>query len=786
MAWLRQMPEAATPSAMLGLIERLEHARAIGIAPDRGHLLHQARLEQLVREAGRTTVQHIAAYERQRRHATLVAVTLDITATLTDQAMEMFDRLVGAMFRRSEARQERALRSDARAINEKVRLYARVGAALIAAHDGKEDAFEALATVIPWERFRASVAEAAALARPEDLDVHGRLGEHYAGARRWSPAFLDAFSFASVPAAAPLLRAIALLREVNRSGASLPDSAPTSFVRQRWAPHVLPGGTIDRRHYELCVLSELRERLRAGDVWVVGSRQYRSFEERLISAEAVRELQRAGTWPLAVDTDFERFIASRRTQLDERLKEVDACAAAGSLPEVTVTKGVLKVTPFGKATPPEAAALAARLYSMLPRVRITDLLAEVAGWTGFLDGFTHLRTGDTATDRRVLMAALLADGLNLGLTRMAEVCNIANLGQLAWTADWHIRDETYRLALRCLVDQQQREPFAAIFGSGVASSSDGQFFQAAGPGRDAGRLNAHYGQRPGFKVYTHVSDRYAPFHSKLIAATASEALHVLDALLCHGSEVTTRRHHSDGGGDADLVFAFCALFGFEFAPRIPDLKHRRLYSFGSPSDTPALEPMIAGRLNVGLMRAHWSEILRIAASIRTGTVSASLIMRQLAAHPRQNGVAMALRELGRLERSLFMLDWISTPSLRRETGRELNKGEARNSLARAVFIHRLGEIRDRTYENQQHRASGLNLLVTAIILWNTRYLERAVQALRRVEEVPDALLVHLSPLGWEHVNLTGDYVWAAAGEVSENNDGMKPLRPLSDVHIKAA
>ena len=89
-------------------------------------------------------------------------------------------------------------------------------------------------------------------------------------------------------------------------------------------------------------------------------------------------------------------------------------------------------------------------------------------------------------------------------------------------------------------------------------------------------------------------------------------------------------------------------------------------------------------------------------------------------------MAAALRELGRLERTLFTLDWISEPELRRETGQELNKGEARNSLARAVFIHRLGEIPDRTYENQQHRASGVNLLVTAIILWNTRYLERTV------------------------------------------------------------
>jgi hypothetical protein len=117
---------------------------------------------------------------------------------------------------------------------------------------------------------------------------------------------------------------------------------------------------------------------------------------------------------------------------------------------------------------------------------------------------------------------------------------------------------------------------------------------------------------------------------------------------------------------------------------------------------------------------------------------------------------------------------------------ELNKGESRNSLARAVFIHRLGEIRDRTYENQQHRVSGLNLLVTAIILWNTRYLERAVAALRQVEDVPDHLLTHLSPLGWEHVNLTGDYVWAIAEQMTENPDGFRPLRlPPDPIRLAA-
>ena len=218
------------------------------------------------------------------------------------------------------------------------------------------------------------------------------------------------------------------------------------------------------------------------------------------------------------------------------------------------------------------------------------------------------------------------------------------------------------------------------------------------------------------------------------------------------------------------------MLGFQFAPRIPDLKDRRLYSFAKPSTYPTLEPLIAGRIDVGLIRAHWTDILRIAASIRTGTVTASLILRQLASYPRQNGVAAALRELGRLERTLFTLDWLEDLELRRQTSQELNKGESRNSLARAVFIHRLGEIRDRTFENQKHRASGLNLIVTAIILWNTRYLARAIETMRKTERVPDDLLAHLSPLGWEHVNLTGDYIWGAETSITENTDGLRPLR----------
>ena len=158
-------------------------------------------------------------------------------------------------------------------------------------------------------------------------------------------------------------------------------------------------------------------------------------------------------------------------------------------------------------------------------------------------------------------------------------------------------------------------------------------------------------------------------------------------------------------------------------------------------------------------------------------MTASLMLRKLGSYPRQNGLAVALRELGRIERTLFILDWLQSVELRRRVHAGLNKGEARNALARAVFFNRLGEIRDRSFEQQRYRASGLNLVTAAIVLWNTVYLERATHGLQgNGHAVDEALLPYLSPLGWEHINLTGDYLWRSSAKIGAGK--FRPLRPL--------
>jgi TnpA family transposase len=475
-----------------------------------------------------------------------------------------------------------------------------------------------------------------------------------------------------------------------------------------------------------------------------------------------------------VPATAEAYLAKRRALLDRRLAEIATKAAADRLEDVRIAQGAMRISPLKATTPEEAEALAERLYGMVPAVRVTDLLAEVDRWTGFSATFTHLHTGLPTDDPRVALTAVLADATNLGLTRMADACAIASYRQLAWTAGWHLREETYRRALAALVNAQQAQPLAAHFGAADVSSSDGQHFPTGGLGEAVGAFNARYGRNATTLLYTHVSARHAPFHTAAIPPSG-EAAHVIDGLLYHEADLNSAVHHTDGGGVSDHVFALAHVLGFRFAPRIPNLAERRLYAFG-PADTwPALEPFIAGTIDTKLIAAHWDDVLRLAASVRTGRVSASLMLKRLGAYPRQNGLALALREVGRVERTLATLDWLERPELRRQATAELNKGEARNALARAVCFHRLGRLRDRTAELQQHRASGLALVTAAIALWNTVYLGRALDALRRRgEAVPDALLAHIAPLGWQHVNLTGDYLWGAGGSLGP--DGFRPLR----------
>jgi len=775
LAWLRLPAGAPTPKAVLTHIERLRAVREIGLAPDTVQRVHRNRLLQLAREGAQSAVYQLKEYERDRRHGTLVALMAETAATLTDEILELHDRLIGSFFTQSKNKYERAFAEQGKAINDKVRLFAKVGSALVAAREQGDDAFAAIEAIVPWQAFSDSVREAGELARDENFNPLSLITEHYPQLRRYGPALLETFEFRPAAVARDLIDAVEVLRQMNRDGLrNVPSEAPLGFIRRRWAEYIFGPDGIDRRFYEVCVMAELKNALRSGDVSVAGSRQFRDFDDYLMPRLEFNQRKTAKTLPLSAAVSSAAYVDERLTVLREALNQTEALAAAGELPDAELTGARLRISPLENNVPKEAEVLRDTLYRLMPHVKITDLLMEVDRWTGFTRHFVHLKSDEPVKDQALLLTALLADATNLGLGKMAESCPGTSLGRLAWLVAWHIRDENYSKALAEIVNHQHQVPFAEHWGEGTTSSSDGQRFRAGGRGEASGQVNPKYGNDPGITFYTHVSDQYAPFHTKVINAAVRDASHVLDGLLYHESDLRIEEHYTDTAGFTDHVFALCHLLGFRFAPRIRDLADKRLYVPGKLSQWSTLTPLIGGAINTRIIEQHLDEVLRLAASIQQGTVTASLILRKLGSYPRQNSLAIALREIGRVERTLYTLNWLEDPMLRRRVTAGLNKGEARNSLARAVFFNRLGEIRDRSFENQRHRASGLNLVTAAITLWNTVYLERAADSLGKTQHVDPALLQHVSPLGWEHINLTGDYTWHPNKRVAKG--GFRPLR----------
>jgi len=237
----------------------------------------------------------------------------------------------------------------------------------------------------------------------------------------------------AAPAAQDILDAVDLLKLLNASNArKLPKDAPTGFVKKRWETLVFTEGGVDRRYYELCALSELKNALRSGDIWVQGSRQFKDFEEYLLPADAFATLLQGGALPLAVTADGDRYLSDRLRLLSGQLETVDRMAKADELPDAAVTEAGLKITPLTNSVPDAADALMRTAYSLLPHVKITELLMEVDEWTGFARHFAHVKSGEAAGDRTLLLSAILADAINLGLTKMAESCPGTTYAKLSW------------------------------------------------------------------------------------------------------------------------------------------------------------------------------------------------------------------------------------------------------------------------------------------------------------------------------------------------------------------
>ena len=711
LSWLREPPARVGGDPLIEILDKLAWLRATGAPTIPLDDTHRPRLAQMAREGVRLTAQAFQQMGAARRYTMLVATLRDLEATLTDAAIGMFGSLVGRANLRARKRLEETIALSADQGRNRLIRIADVLEALTTAAKKGEDIAMAVAKVAALDVIEADAALIRRTTKPGRPDALGELLPEYRVFKQVGARFLGTFVFEGRASSAPLCTAMAVLNDLGGDWRKpLPAEIPLGHIERRWHRHMIADGRVDRTYWELATYFALASALASGDIWVPTSRLHRSLDILLAPASAMIPATPA-RMPVVPATSAAEWLDARAAELDAAL--LDVARGIGGGDPVLFTGDRLRF-PKEKRTDDEkfdpAKAFATRCYGLLPTTRITDVLTQVDRWTGFTGHFGHVSTGLPPDDTRAFLASLIAEATNLGLSRMAEVCTVASRRALIRLQTWHMREDTFRAALACLTDAIHAEPLSAWFGEGWRASADGQAFYLGGPGEAGGTVNAHYGRDPIVKIYTTITDRYAPLHQTVIAGTAGEAIHALDGILGHESGVDLSALHVDGGGVSDIVFAVMHRLGLSFEPRIPRLSDRRLYAFEPRARYGKLAPLFGQRLDRELITGHWDDMARVTDALRDRVVTPSLILKKLSAYRQQNSLAAALREVGRIHRTLFTLRWFKDPALRTLVTAELNKGEARNTLARAVALHRLGRFRDRGHENQQTRAAALNLV----------------------------------------------------------------------------
>ena len=751
--WLRQFEVGQNSADMNRLLDRLEFLQ--GIRLDEAILagVPPHRIARLRRQGERYFAGDLRDISGDRRLAILAVCVLEWRSALADAIVETHDRIAGKTWREAKSRCD-ARASDAKlALKETLQAFSTLGSALLEAHEDRASLEEAVGNAGGWVSLKGLVATAAQLTDTLAADPLAHVSHGYHRFRRYAPRMLRALDIQAAAVAEPLLAASKIV-----AGTNVTATRSMAFLRRgsKWQRHL--GGECEGdggRLWEVAVLFHLREAFRSGDVWLAHSRRYGDLKEVLVPAEIAR-----ATPKLAMPFEPDTWLANRKERMSDALRRLARAAKAGAIPGGSIEDGVLKIDRLTAAVPEEADAMVLDLYKRLPEIRVTDLLLEVDDEVGFTEAFTHLHTGVPCKDRIGLLNVLLAEGLNLGLSKMAGATNTHDYFQLSRLSRWHVEGEAMSRALAKVIEAQSALPMARFWGAGQTASSDGQFFPTTRQGEAMNLINAKYGQEPGLKAYTHVSDQFGPFATQTIPATVNEAPYILDGLLMTDAGQKIREQYADTGGFTDHVFAVTALLGFQFIPRIRDLPSKRLYLFDPAACPKELKGLIGGKIKEPLITTNWPDILRSAATMATGVMPPSQLLRKFAAYPRQHELAVALREIGRIERTLFIIEWLLDADMQRRAQIGLNKGEAHHALKNALRIGRQGEIRDRTAEGQHFRLAGLNLLAAIIIYWNTKHLGQAVTSRRRdgLDCSPD-LLAHISPLGWAHILLTGEYRW---------------------------
>ena len=557
------------------------------------------------------------------------------------------------------------------------------------------------------------------------------------------------------------------LEHYQAHDANIDKTAPTDFLKaEERTALISTEGKFRPSLYKVLLFVHVAEAIKSGALNLIHSEKYRSLDDYLIP-KTEWEKHRAEYLERAKLTEFadcKATLDSFKSALDKQYQQTNQNFKAGKNPYLSVRKdGKIHVkTPKQEDVEclPLKAFFPARKY-----IPITEVLATINQATNFLDEFEHWQPKYQREKpaAKTFFAGIMGYGCDIGHRKLAQISNQINENELENIVRWYFSLQNVQAANDRILQFTSQLDLPRIYQAKpekLHTSSDGQKRETENDSLNANYSFKYFGQNKGSSTVGFIDARNFMWYSTVISSAEREAAYVIDGLM-HNNVVRSDIHSTDTHGYSEVIFASSCFFRFEFAPRIKGLHKQILYAFKPRKHYEEQEFILLPTrcIQESIIENDWDDILRFFATIQLKITSASQLFRRLNSYSKQHSLYQALKEFGKIHKSLFILKYYDDCAFRQSIEAQLNKIESSNKFSKAVSFGQSNEFIQSEKEEQEIAETCRRLIKNAIICWNYLYLSREL-AVEKNEERKAKLLEAIengSVMTWAHFNLHGEF-----------------------------
>lgn len=514
---------------------------------------------------------------------------------------------------------------------------------------------------------------------------------------------------------------------------------------------------MDMMYFEICVLSEISKRFQSGDLFVNNSTKYDDYRKHLITWDQYNQKVQEFALQIGLSRSPDIFTKKLKNDFKKVAKATDRRFPKDSFVELTSEHVHLKRR---KAAEPTEAMqkFDAAIRDAMPSINIVDLLVAATQWVELHKSFKPVSGHKTKMGdyTKRLVVSLFCYGCNLGPVQTARSIKGLSRKQIAYLNLAHTREKDLIEATRLVVNAYNKFELPSYWGTGSTASVDGTRFDMYEQSL-LSEFHVRYAAFGGIGYYM-VSDTYIALFSRFIPCGVREAMYLIDALMQNQSEINPDTVHGDTHAQSTIVFGLCHLLGIKLMPRIKDINKLIFFKPDGRIKYEHIDSLFSESINYKIIKSNYADMLRVAMSIKEGKVTASTVVRRLGERGIRNSLYYSFRELGRVVRTQYLLDYITDIKMRETVQAATCKSEAFNDFVKWVFFFNNGEIQENLRHEQSKMVNYNHLVANLVILHNVNSMTKVIKQMSKEGfEITEEMLASLAPYRREHIDLLGKY-----------------------------